>query len=152
MAIIYGGRSGSSLPSQGVYSTSPFGAGNNVPVSSIVSVQPHTVFDDIRQAIINGIDSAQAEGTGWDAVVKAGLPVTAVVRTSDTVVTITLPAFASYDITADETVTATVPAVAVASVLPIVATPTFSITAFVAAGITAIVRTVLQAVNRAYYY
>lgn len=149
MAIIYGGRS--SLQSQGVFLTTTW-VGNTGPVSSIVSVPPHTVFDDIRQAIINGIDSAQAEGTGWDAVVKAGLPLTAVVRTSDTVVTVTLPAFASYDITADETITATVPAVAVAGVAPIVATPTFSITAFVVGGVTAIVRTVLQAVNRAYYY
>ena len=30
-------------------------------------------FDAERQNIIDGLDSAQAEGTGWDAVVKAGL-------------------------------------------------------------------------------
>jgi len=37
-------------------------------------------FDDVRQSIITGLDSAQAEGTGWDAVVKAGLAVTTVVK------------------------------------------------------------------------
>ena len=67
-------------------------------------------FDAERQSIINGLDSAQAEANGWDAVVKAGLAVTDVVRTSDRVVTVTLPAFAGYNITANETVTATVPA------------------------------------------
>ncbi len=81
------------------------------------------------QAIIDGIDSAQAEGTGWDAVVKAGLtPATDVVRTSDTVCTITLPAFASYAITADETITCTVPAAAMnISASPVVASPTFQV-------------------------
>ena len=47
-------------------------------------------FDAQRQNIIDGMDSAQVEAAGWDAVVKAGLGVSAVVRTSDTVVTITL--------------------------------------------------------------
>ena len=84
-------------------------------------------FDAQRQNIINGIDSAQAEGTGWDAVVKAGLAVTDVVRTSDTVVTITLPAFASYNITATETITATVPATALTGAAAIVAAPTFTV-------------------------
>jgi hypothetical protein len=84
-------------------------------------------FDAQRQNIINGIDSAQAEATGWDAVVKAGLAVTDVVRTSDTVVTITLPAFASYNITAQETITATVPATALTGNAALVASPTFTI-------------------------
>lgn len=81
------------------------------------------------QAIINGLDSAQSEATGWDAVVKAGLnPATDVVRTSDTVCTITLPAFASYNTTADETITATVPAAALnISAAPVVASPTFDV-------------------------
>ena len=81
----------------------------------------------ITTALINGIDSAQAEATGWDAVVKAGLTFNEVTRTSDTVVTITLPAFATYDITADETITVTVPATAVTSGSAIVATPTFDV-------------------------
>ena len=59
--------------------------------------------------------------------VKAGLTFNEVTRTSATVVTIILPAFASYDITADETMTVTVPASAVASGGPITATPTFNV-------------------------
>ena len=84
-------------------------------------------FDAERQAIINGLDSAQAEGTGWDAVVKAGLGVTDVVRTSATVVTVTLPAFGSYDIAATETITVTVPASALSGAGAIAATPTFDV-------------------------
>ena len=80
-------------------------------------------------ALINGIDSAQAEATGWDAVVKANMTFNDVTRTSDTVVTITLGAEATYDITADETITITVPATAVTSGGPITATPTFDVLA-----------------------
>lgn len=92
-----------------------------------------TAFNDIRQDIIDGLDSAQSEANGWDAQ-RVNIPLTAVVRTSDTVVTITLPALAAYDITALETITATIPGVAVASGSPIVATPTFDIDE-VAAGV-----------------
>ncbi|MHC4609509.1 MAG: LamG-like jellyroll fold domain-containing protein, partial [Planctomycetota bacterium] len=87
-------------------------------------------FDAERQNIIDGLTSAGAEANGWNNVVQAGLNVTDVVRTSNTVVTVTLPAFAAYDITANETITATVPATAlVQSAGAIVAAPTFSITA-----------------------
>jgi hypothetical protein len=79
-------------------------------------------------ALIAGIDSAQSEANGWDAVVKANLDYNDVVRTSATVVTITLGAEATYDISASETVTVTVPATAIAGASPIVATPTFAIT------------------------
>jgi hypothetical protein len=86
-------------------------------------------FDAERQNIINGLVSAQAEAAGWNAVVQAGLAVTDVARTSNTVVTITLPAFAGYDISAQETITATIPASAlVQSVGAIVAAPTFNVT------------------------
>lgn len=85
-------------------------------------------FDGQRQNIINGLDSAQSEATGWDAVVKAGLAVTDVVRTSNTVVTITLPAFASYSITANETITATIPSTALTGAAEAIASPTFTIT------------------------
>ena len=78
-------------------------------------------------ALINGIDSAQAEATGWDAVVKANMDFNDVTRSSDTVVTITLGAEPTYDITADETITVTVPATAVASGSPIAASPTFDV-------------------------
>lgn len=92
-------------------------------------------FDAQRQNIINGIDSAQAEATGWDAVVKAGLAVGTVVRTSATVVTVTLPAFATYDITATETITVTIPASAlVTSLVAVVGVPTFTVSALADTG------------------
>ena len=81
-------------------------------------------FDAQRQNIIDGLDSAQAEAAGWDAVVKAGLAVTDVVRTSATVVTVTLPAFGAYDLTTRETITATIPATAVVGGSAIVAQAT----------------------------
>ena len=84
-------------------------------------------FDAQRQNIINGIDSAQAEATGWDAEVKAKEVVGAVVRTSDTVVTITLTAQAGYNITATETITATIPATALTGAAALVASPTFTV-------------------------
>ena len=91
-------------------------------------------FDGQRQNIINGMDSAQAEAAGWDAVVKAELPVTAVVRTDANTVTITLSDFdgdpyTAYQITANETVTVTIPATAVEGSVAIVCTPTFQISA-----------------------
>ena len=84
-------------------------------------------FNGERQAIINGLDSAQSETTGWDAEVKAKEVVTAVVRTSDTVVTITLTASAAYDITAQETITVTVPASALTGGVAVVGSPTFTV-------------------------
>lgn len=84
-------------------------------------------FDAIRQDIINGMDSAQAEAAGWDAVVKATQGVAGVVRTSATVVTITLDAFASYNITATETITVTIPATALVSGPAIIGSPTFTV-------------------------
>jgi hypothetical protein len=86
-----------------------------------------TFFDDVRADIIAGLDSAQAEGTGWNAEVRDKEVVASVVRTSDTVVTVTLSAQAAYDITAQETITVTVPAVAVLAGNAIVATPTFTV-------------------------
>ena len=82
-------------------------------------------------ALIAGIDSAQAEDKGWDAVVKANLDYNDVARTSDSVVTITLGAEATYQLTANETITVTIPATAVTSATETVATPTFTILAVV---------------------
>lgn len=84
-------------------------------------------FDAQRQAIINGMDSAQAEAAGWDAEIKAKEVVTAVVRTSNTVATITLSAAAAYAITNPETITVTVPGAALAGTAQLVASPTFVI-------------------------
>lgn len=84
-------------------------------------------FDLQRDEIIAGCDSAQSEALGWDLVPKALQSLGGVVRTSDTVVTITWDAFATYNITAMETITVTVPGTAVVGAGAIVATPTFTI-------------------------
>ena len=84
-------------------------------------------FNAQRQAIINGMTSAQSEAHGWNNEVKAKIAVTDVVRTSATVVTITFDAEAGYAITASETITVTVPATAVVGAGAIVASPTFII-------------------------
>ena len=73
--------------------------------------------------IVAGIDSAGTEGTGWDAVVKPALGVGQVVRDSNTVVIVTLPALAGYAITADETITGTIPGTALTGAAPIMPPP-----------------------------
>lgn len=84
-------------------------------------------FNAQRQAIIDGLTSAQSETFGWNAVPKALQGTGGVVRTSDTVVTITLDAFSTYDIATQETITVTVPGSALTGGNPIVASPTFNI-------------------------
>lgn len=84
-------------------------------------------FNGQRQNIIDGLDSDGSAPAGWDAVVKAGQSVAGVIRTSDTVVTITLDAFPAYSIATPEIVTATVPGTALTGGNPLVATPTFQV-------------------------
>ena len=86
-------------------------------------------FNAQRQNIIDGLDSAQSETTGWNAEVRDKEVVTAVARTSDTVVTITLTAAAAYDVTSDETITVTIPATALTGGTEVVASPTIGVTA-----------------------
>jgi hypothetical protein len=86
-----------------------------------------STFEAQRQAIIDGLDAAASPATGWNNEVRDNLAVTAVVRTSDTVVTITLSAQAAYDIASSETVTVTVPALALEGGVAAVASPTFSV-------------------------
>ena len=81
-----------------------------------------------RANIRDGLVSAQSEANGWNAL-RSTIPVSAVVRTSDTVVTITLPALPSYDISANETITFTIPATSVVGGQAIVATPTITVQA-----------------------
>lgn len=98
----------------------------------IITLTADTWIADItgqRQAIIDGITSAQSEATGWNNEVRDNEVVGAVVRTSDTIVTITLTAAPAYDITADETITVTIPAAALTSAQEVVATPTVSVVA-----------------------
>jgi len=91
-------------------------------------------FNAQRQNIIDGITSAQSEATGWNNEVRDNEVVGSVVRTSDTVVTITLSAAPAYDVTSDESITVTVPASAlVTSASAVVATPALTVTADVEA-------------------
>ncbi len=86
-------------------------------------------FNAQRQAIIDGLDSDGVEATGWNAEVRDKEVVGAVVRTSDTVVTITLTAAAAYAVDAGETITVTVPAAALTGVAEVTGSPTFDVTA-----------------------
>jgi hypothetical protein len=88
-------------------------------------------FNDYRQNIIDGLVSAGSETYGWNNEVLAALTVSGVVRTSDTVVTITLPSIANYLITENETVTVTVPSGILVGNASIVASPSFTITDYV---------------------
>lgn len=92
-------------------------------------VSAGATFDAQRANIIAGLTSAQSEANGWNAVVKALQTVGGVVQTSSTVVTITLDAQATYDITSTETITVTIPGSAVNSGGAIVAAPTFTVSA-----------------------
>jgi hypothetical protein len=92
-----------------------------ITLSGETWVAAGATFDAERQAIIDGLDSAQAEVAGWNAEVRDNMAVTTVVRTSATVVTITLPATAAYQITASETITVTVPASALTGAVEAVA-------------------------------
>jgi len=98
-------------------------------------------FNGERQAIINGLDSAQSESTGWNTEVRDKQLVGGVVRTSDKIVTITLDAQSAYNITATETITMTVPASAVLGSSAITSTPTFTVTILTAASLGSIMTT-----------
>ena len=117
------------FPTTGTTSTFTWAQTNASSGSWAYALYPQTTaaFDPQRQNFINGISSAQTEGTGWNAVVVAGQNVTGVVRTSDTVVTLTLDAFGSYDITAQETMTVSVPSGILLSGASLLATPTFTV-------------------------
>lgn len=84
-------------------------------------------FDLQRQNIINGMDSNGAMALGWDNTVKLLQGVGGVVRTSNTVVTITLDAQPTYLTTSAETVTVTVPGSALTGATQIIGSPTFTI-------------------------
>ena len=87
-----------------------------------------SAFNAERQGIIDGLTSAQSEATGWNAEVRDKEVVGSLARTSDTVATLTLSAASSYFITAQETITHTIPASAlVTSSIDVVAAPTFTV-------------------------
>lgn len=91
-------------------------------------IRPSTAFEDAIPDIIAGLTSSTTPTNGWNNLVRDTSAMT-VVRTSDTVVTITLDAVAAYDISSQETVEATVPQSALVGDDETVATPTFTIDA-----------------------
>jgi hypothetical protein len=72
-----------------------------------------SLFDAQRGAIIFSVLSDMSEANGWNNQ-RVNIPVTDVVRTSDTVVTITLSALTGYSISVPETLSFTAPASALA--------------------------------------
>jgi hypothetical protein len=83
-------------------------------------------FDDKTADLTAGFDSAQSEAGGWNAKVRDALKISWA-RTSDTVATGTLQAAADYNITAQETITGTIPGSILTLGSQIIATPTFTI-------------------------
>ena len=107
---------------------------DNNTVTTVASPVGPNSFAGQRQDIIDGMVSNLDDANGWN-VRRADFPVTDVVRTSDTVATITLSASSAYTIPAAETVTITLPASILAISHDIIATPSFTIgTAFVSSG------------------
>ena len=89
-----------------------------------------TPFNQQRQNILNGITAAQSEIAGWNREVRDKESIVSVVRTSDTVVTVTLSAAPDYDITVAEVITVTVPDEALTtSTVSIIGIPTIGVTA-----------------------
>ena len=86
-------------------------------------------FNDARQALIDGMDSALSETGGWNAIVRDSLSVAAVTRISDTRVIIQMPAFDGFAIDSNETITFKIPASILTAASELTATPTFTITA-----------------------
>lgn len=87
-------------------------------------------FNDARQAILDGLDSGSNEARGWNAEVRDRIELAAVTRINSTIVTILLPASSGYSVSANETITVTVPASAIFnSSNAITASPTFVVTA-----------------------
>jgi hypothetical protein len=87
-----------------------------------------------EDGIAAGSDSdIAASGTNWDSLIKTALDNTDVVLSGgDTIATITLPAFGTYDIPGTETITWTIPAASLTtSATPVIATPTHTVTAVV---------------------
>jgi hypothetical protein len=126
---------GTSVPTQTEDEYTAGGETTTLELTGDTWVAAGSAFNAQRQAIINGFDSAQLELLGWNKEIRDKEVVTAVVRTSDTVVTITWTAAAAYDITATETITPTIPASAlVISSSSVVSTPTFTVTPVAAPG------------------
>jgi hypothetical protein len=85
-----------------------------------------TLDNTKKQAIIDGIVAGSSTTWAWNAV-RPSIPTSAVVATSSTVVTVTLPALSGFQIDANQTLTITVPASALTGGNAIVASPTITL-------------------------
>ena len=86
--------------------------------------------NDITTNFIAGIDSNQDfDNFDWDSIVKGGLTYQNITRNDGTTVTVLLPAFNTYDIDSNETITITIPADSLTAGEVVVASPSFSIAA-----------------------
>jgi hypothetical protein len=83
-----------------------------------------------EDAIAAGSDSDKTGANKWDALIKTDLDNTdLVLSVGDTVATITLPAYASYNTDETETITWTIPSASLTTgTSDIIATPTFTVT------------------------
>ena len=95
-------------------------------LTGTVWVDSGATFDAQRQTIIDNLDSNLSDQNGWDNR-RSDFPVGNVVRTSNTIVTITLSASSAYSIPATEVITVTSPISAIVYGLSLVGSPTFSI-------------------------
>ena len=81
-----------------------------------------------EDGIAAGSDSDKTGANKWDALIKTDLDNTNVVLSGgDTIATITLPAYATYDTDETENITWTIPAASLTLASELVASPTFSI-------------------------
>ena len=76
--------------------------------------------------LLRGFTSLQDSTTGWNSIVRPGIPQGNVERTDDFTVTISVDQFAAYDISAPETIEVVVPPIAVSSA-QVVQAPSFVI-------------------------
>ena len=135
VAAVTGALTGTTVPTITEADVVSGGETSIITLTNDTWVAAGATFEAQRQAIINGFDAASSPTNGWNNEVQANEVVTAVVRTSATVVTVTWTAAASYDISSTETITCTIPnAALVTSGSDIIVTPTFTVTA-VATGI-----------------
>lgn len=94
-----------------------------------------------EDGIAAGSDSDKTGANKWDALIKTDLDNTDVVLSGgNTIATITLPAYASYDTDEQETITWTIPAASLTtSGSDVVASPTFTVD-LVSSGVTGLMR------------
>jgi len=79
------------------------------------------------QALIDGFDAATSPTNGWNNEVRDKALTSEVVRTSSTVATWTVSAQSGYDVSAQETITGTIPAAVLTGAAELTATPTFTV-------------------------